>query len=92
MGKRLREELAIPETWTSQEIRSYESDRRRQLTSIYLIKNIPATQPANRVRYLDKLLKIENNSRMEVHILETEKNRGKAMALIALEEMALNKF
>ena len=92
MGDKLRSELAISSDWNKKEIRSYNEIALKELVPVYIIENLSKDAPANRARYCDQKLGIEDKGKIEMQILDAIKKQGKPIALMTLEKIALKKF
>ena len=80
------------QSWSYEETKEYEGIRKKELNSVYIIKELPLKFPALRIKYLDKLLgKLGYNLKTDsVNVLAKEE--GKAKALVFLEEIVLTEF
>ena len=78
--------------WSEKEIQEYREIRRRELDSVYIVKEIPLGDPESRVKYATDLLgKLGYDfERESINILASEK--GLAQALVRLEEAVLIEF
>jgi len=92
MGDKLREAIGIVGTWNKGEISQYQFLKSTELGPVYFMKGISAEKPAERARYLNEKLQIEDNGKDERVILDVAKNFGKATALKDLESIVINRF
>ncbi len=92
MGDKLRNAIGISATWTKEEIARYNILKLKELGPVYLMEGISVERPADRVRYLDLKLEIEDNGKEERDILTVAKKYGKASALKDLEMIAFRRF
>ncbi len=92
MGDALRNTIGISATWTKEEIRLYSQIAPEKLGPVYAVENIQKDEPANRARYWDRRLRIDDNGRVEKRILNICQKYNKAVALINLEQIVIKKF
>ena len=92
MGDALRNAIAISGYWTNAEKKLCSEIALEKLGPVYAVENIPKDRPADRARYWDEKLKIEDNGEEEKRILKISKEINKAKALRALEKIAVERF
>ena len=92
MGDALRNAIAVSGSWTHEDRKLYALIALKELGPIYAVENIPKNEPANRARYWDLKLKIEDNGKEEEEVLKIFEKQNRAMALRALEEIAFKRF
>lgn len=90
MGYKLKQMLSSD--WTDEEMNYYNLKRKKELTSFYLMRNAPKSNPRMRAEILDEIFKIEDDSFLEKYVLDVGEKEGKVNALLYLEGLAIRKF
>jgi len=87
MGEKIKSSnLCNPDKWTPEEVVKYQRRRKRELTSVYIMRDLPSDKPWHRAYYLNSRLGIWDNNPLEEEIIKLVEENCKPRALIVLEQ------